>query len=202
MTEGVMTDPSGVPDAPVLRISAERKREIGEQIESHIPALRRYLYILHRGNVADAEDSLQNGLLKAVERFDSFQGPDGFRSWLFSICRNTALDGFRSRTRRKESSGDVSEILDSMVSPHAGPAESAERSEVSRAVVDALLTLPERFRLPLGLKELEGFSVAEVARILGIPEGTVKSRLSVGRTRLARQFNRMYEGGSRGGRNE
>jgi RNA polymerase sigma-70 factor (ECF subfamily) len=179
-----------------------RRGEIEGLIAAHIPSLRRYLYVLHRGNAEEAEDSLQDGLLRAVQRFDSFRGPGGFKTWLFAVCRNAALDRMRRHRRRGEAIPDEAGFFEDIPSPHPGPAETVENNEKRSAVVDALMSLPLRLRMPLVMKELEGLSVAETAHVLDIPEGTVKSRLSAGRKRLARQFNRRYNGGFTGGSDE
>lgn len=160
----------------------------------HIPALRRYLYVLHNGNLHDAEDSLQEGLLRAIERLESFRGPAGFKSWLFSVCRNAALDGFRKNRRRREYSGDWERLLDGRASTLPGPEELVLSHAQRETVIDALMELSPRFRMPLMLKEIEGMSIREISEILGLPEGTVKSRLSTGRKKLAAQFTRLYAG--------
>ncbi len=181
--------------------SRNRREEIGELIAPHLPSIRRYLFVLHRGNYHEAEDSLQEGLLRAYLNFNSFHGPDGFKTWLFTVCRNAALDAMR-RTRRRRESVENHDFLTIAASPYSGPEEVLERDEKRRAVIDALMALPERLRIPLLLKELEGMQVSQVASILELPEGTVKSRLSAGRKGLARQFNRLYGREVEGGKHE
>jgi RNA polymerase sigma-70 factor (ECF subfamily) len=199
MAEVSRRDTGGNRGGSAERLGPGRREEIAGLVEQHIPALRRYLYVLHRGNIHDAEDSLQDGLLRAMERFDSYSGAGGFRAWLFAICRNSAMDAHRRYGRRREQGGDQSRFFDSLPSPHPGPEQVAEEGEARRLVIDALTALPERFRMPLVLKEIEGFSVAEAAEILGVPEGTVKSRLSTGRSKLAKAYSRLAGESARGG---
>lgn len=184
------------PNDSILEHS-ERNRNARNLIAPHIPALRRYLYVLHKGNHHDAEDSLQEGLLRALEQLDSFRGPGGFKTWLFTVCRNTALDGFRKNIRRREISIEGSEILDAQKSSLPGPEDLLEIDSQRKAVIDALMRLSPRLRMPLMLKEMEGVSIQEISRILKIPEGTVKSRLSAGRKKLAAVFSRVYPGAGR-----
>ncbi len=134
----------------------------------------------------DAEDVAQEAFAKAYRNFRRLRDRDRFRAWLVRITWRLALDRRRSDVRRivRESSG----VGTSPVSAASRQVGQEERvNEIWRAIDD----LPVRLRLVVVLANVEGHSVAEVAKLLGVPEGTVKSRLFVARKRLKDQLSWM-----------
>ena len=142
------------------------------------------------GNPEDAADGLQDGLVSAYRRAGSFRGEAQVTTWLHRVVVNACLDRMRAaRVRRTEplpddldDRGDRGSLATSMPVDLAEAAEAAERR---RMVLAALAELPVEQRAALVLVDMEGFPVAEAAAILDCPAGTVKSRCSRGRTRLA-----------------
>jgi RNA polymerase sigma-70 factor (ECF subfamily) len=141
------------------------------------------------GNPDDAADGLQDGMVAAFRRAGSFRGEAAVTTWLHRVVVNACLDRLRAaKVRRFEALPDDVDDRGTVVATAARddrPDEAAEVAERRRRVLDALATLPPEQRAALVLVDMEGYPVAEVAEMLGCAEGTVKSRCSRGRTRLA-----------------
>jgi RNA polymerase sigma-70 factor (ECF subfamily) len=141
------------------------------------------------GNPEDAADGLQDGMVAAFRRAGSFRGEAAVTTWLHRVVVNACLDRIRaSRIRRLDALPDDVEDRGTLVAtavPDDRPDVAAEDAERRRRVLAALATLPADQRAALVLVDMEGYPVAEVAEMLGCAEGTVKSRCSRGRTRLA-----------------
>ncbi|WP_449277876.1 sigma-70 family RNA polymerase sigma factor [Leucobacter sp. GX24907] len=142
-------------------------------------------------NPQDAQDLVQETYLKAYAAFDRFEEGTNLRAWLYRIMTNTYINGYRKR-QREPYLGAVDELEDWQLggaeSTTATSARSAEAEAIDRTpasvVSEALNALPEDFRLAVYLADVEGFSYREVAEIVGVPMGTVMSRLHRGRSRL------------------
>jgi RNA polymerase sigma-70 factor (ECF subfamily) len=141
------------------------------------------------GNPDDAADGLQDGMVAAFRRAGSFRGEAAVTTWLHRVVVNACLDRLRAaKIRRFDALPDDVDDRGTVVATAARddrPEEAAEVAERRRRVLDALATLPPEQRAALVLVDMEGYPVAEVAEMLGCAEGTVKSRCSRGRTRLA-----------------
>ncbi|WP_436701972.1 RNA polymerase sigma factor SigM [Nocardioides sp. BYT-33-1] len=145
------------------------------------------------GNPETAADGLQDGLVAAFRRAGSFRGDAAVTTWLHRVVVNACLDRLRKEAVRRAE--PLPDDLDDLEAGHrrvrqtAGdavdPAEHSLVVERRERVLAALASLPEEQRAALVLVDMEGFAVAEVARILDCAEGTVKSRCSRGRARLA-----------------
>jgi RNA polymerase sigma-70 factor (ECF subfamily) len=132
------------------------------------------------GNDADAADATQEALITVVRRLDRFDGRSRFTTWLYRVVTNACLDELRRRGRRPVPVDD--EVLTG--EPTGGPALDAV--VVDRLDVDtALAHLSPEFRAPVVLRDLCGLDYAEIAEVLGLPAGTVRSRISRGRALLA-----------------
>ncbi len=137
---------------------------------------------------SEADDLTQAACLRALEHFTGFAPGTSFKTWIFTILKNEFIDRYRRERRRSERQLDLAVPLD-------GPAEGLESALIAHQwnveVRDALLALPEGFRVPVYLKDVAGFGYREIAEIAGCPLGTVMSRLSRGRallrTSLAKQ---------------
>jgi RNA polymerase sigma-70 factor, ECF subfamily len=144
-------------------------------------------------NSADAEDLVQETYLKAYRSFGTFQEGTNLRAWLYRILTNTFINSYRSKQRRPEQA-DVADVEDMYLYKRIGSLEtalagrSAEDSLLERITDDevkkAMASIPEAFRLPVYLADVEEFSYKEVAEILDVPIGTVMSRLHRGRKAL------------------
>lgn len=158
----------------------------GVDLEVHIASLRRYARSLLRNRV-DAEDLVQEALTRAVARSDTFKAGTNLRAWLFTILHNVHVNQVRSRASRPD------EVpVESVESRLVTPARQEERVEL-REMIRALDDLPEEQRQVLLLVALEGLKYEEVAATIGVPIGTVMSRLS--RAREALRTRLGNEGG-------
>ena len=143
-------------------------------------------------NPEDAADGLQDGMVAAYRRAGSFRGEAAVTTWLHRVVVNACLDRIRAaKVRRAEPlPDDLEEYGDrgstiSATDDAEDPADLTVRGERRRQVLDALSTLPEEQRAALVLVDMEGYPVAEAAVMLECAVGTVKSRCSRGRARLA-----------------
>ncbi len=147
------------------------------------------LALRHVGDRQLAEDVTQEAFLSAWRAIRSYRG-GSFRAWLFRILVNEARDLHRRSSRRPANSLDA--MLDAGLSPRAeqdvsaGPDERALTAETIRAVERCLRMLPEDQRVVVLLSDVQGLSYDEIGRALGLPLGTVKSRLNRGRVQLRR----------------
>jgi RNA polymerase sigma-70 factor (ECF subfamily) len=141
------------------------------------------------GNPDDAADGLQEGLVAAYRRAGSFRGESQVTTWLHRVVVNACLDRIRAaKIRRFDALPDDIEDRGTLVATAQHddlPDAAAEDAERRTRVLDALATLPADQRAALVLVDMEGYPVAEVAEMLGCADGTVKSRCSRGRARLA-----------------
>jgi RNA polymerase sigma-70 factor (ECF subfamily) len=144
------------------------------------------------GNPHDGADGLQDGLVAAYRRAETFRGEAAVTTWLHRVVVNACLDRLRAaKVRRTEAlPEDLDERRDrgstsTSTTAVDDPEQAAIASERRRALLDALATLPFEQRAALVLVDMEGHSVAEAALVLDCAEGTVKSRCARGRERLA-----------------
>lgn len=144
------------------------------------------------GDREEAFDALQDALLSALRAAASYRGEAAPSTWLHRIVVNAALDRLRRRAGRP--AGPLHAGLDP-----ADPADHAAATSTRLDVQAALAALPEPQRVAIVLVELEDIPVAEVAGLLGVPEGTVKSRCARGRLALARQLGSAYGAGAPAG---
>ncbi len=137
------------------------------------------------GDPEEAADSLQDALISAYRRAHQFRGDSAVTTWLHRIVVNASLDRLRRRAvRAADVLPDDNEALPGAVV--ADPVDHMDRREVQLMVTAALAELPEDQRAAILLVDVEGWSVEDAARELGIPEGTVKSRCFRGRAKLAK----------------
>jgi RNA polymerase sigma-70 factor, ECF subfamily len=134
-------------------------------------------------NDADAEDVAQEALIRAYRRFDRLRDRARFRGWLVRISFRLALDRVRAGKRREHR-----ETLWSQAIPRAWTEDLAASSEFQSRLDRALDELSPKLRLVLLLAAMEGHTTDEVAAMLAIPSGTVKSRLSLARKQLAEKL--------------
>jgi RNA polymerase sigma factor (sigma-70 family) len=134
------------------------------------------------GNEADAEDAFQATFLVLVRRAASVVPASGVGNWLYGVARNTSLKAKSSNRRRRAREREAAEQR---------PPEAAEVwPQLQTELDEELSRLPEKYRTPIVLCDLEGTSIREAARRLGWPQGTVASRLARGRVMLAKRLAR------------
>ena len=137
------------------------------------------------GNATDAEDVTQDAFLRAYLKFESLKDPQQFRTWVCRIARRVALNRVRSDTRfRKREENTYDETTTAV-----DVAATAEDREFRRRLDAAMDRLPKRLREIVLLCAIDELEPASVAAILGIPAGTVRSRLHAGRKLLMRMMS-------------
>ena len=147
-------------------------------------------------NPADAEDLVQDTMLRAYRAFDRFEPGTNLKAWLFRIMTNAYINTYRKRQRepQKVSSDEVEEFdLYQELKNHDSQFEATPENIVLDSLVDSDITeaiedLPEQFRLAVVLSDVEGFTYAEMADIMQVPMGTVMSRLHRGRKALQKRL--------------
>lgn len=153
-------------------------------------------------NAADAEDLVQETYLKAFNAYERFEAGTNLKAWMYRILTNSYINAYRKKQRRPDES-DIDDIEDLYLYRRLGGAESAV---LSRSAEDELLEmfgedevklaledLPEHYRMPILLADVEGFAYKEIAEILDVPIGTVMSRLHRGRKQLQKRLYSFAE---------
>ncbi|MET9833037.1 RNA polymerase sigma factor SigM [Streptomyces sp. NPDC006385] len=136
------------------------------------------------GDREEAADAVQDALVSAYRAAHTFRGQSAVTTWLHRITVNACLDRARKAASRKTSPVDDTERLEQLLEPHESASAPAERNDLHRQLLEALGTLPADQRAALVLVDMQGYPVAEAARVLDVPTGTVKSRCARGRARL------------------
>ncbi|MGW4977979.1 RNA polymerase sigma factor SigM [Streptomyces mirabilis] len=155
------------------------------------------------GDREEAADAVQDALVSAYRAAHTFRGQSAVTTWLHRITVNACLDRARKAASRKTSPVDDTERLEQLLEPHESASAPAERNDLHRELLAALRTLPADQRAALVLVDMQGYPVAEAARVLDVPVGTVKSRCARGRARLLPLLTHLRtENGSGGGGNK
>ncbi len=150
------------------------KRAFGQLVEKYQSPVRRFLLNLTSGDVELSNDLSQETFIKAYSNITSFKNLSGFSTWLFRIAYNVFYDYLRSRK-------DTSSLDDVVVQPQSSEPDAAMKLDVHNAM--RLLTPNERTCVSLHL--MEDLPIDKIARITGMPEGTIKSHISRGKAKLS-----------------
>ena len=146
------------------------------------------------GKHDEAEDLTQDIFLKIFKALGTFDRRANFQTWIISISRNLCIDHYRSvRKERQTIARDVDATNLQPASAERGPHAIAEHQDLRAMLRQALETLPPALRTAVVLRDLQELSYQEIADRLGLPEGTVKSRINRGRIELARQIRRLQD---------
>ena len=140
------------------------------------------------GNSEDAEEAAQDAFLALWRGIDRFRQESSLSTWIYRLATNACIDTLR---RRKKQSGSISlddeELFVDAVDTSPQPQETVEHREARKLLQEGLSALPEEYRKVLILREIEGLSYTEIAECASLELGTVKSRISRGRS-LLRNF--------------
>jgi RNA polymerase sigma-70 factor, ECF subfamily len=199
---------------PEPRTSSDAEPSDAELLQRHIdgdPEAFGELFLRHRDRLwavavrtvsdpEEAADALQDAMISAFRKADRFRGDSAVSTWLYRIVVNASLDRLRRRAARPAADGADERTLDNLAAAQATPDPSTD-SDTSLDVMAALRTLPPEQQSALVLVDMLGYPVAEAADILGVSEGTVKSRSARGRARLLPRLGHLRrpaptEGGS------
>jgi RNA polymerase sigma-70 factor (ECF subfamily) len=155
--------------------------ELHAALIAELPHLRRFAYFLMRGSER-ADDIAQEALVRAVKHIGALRPDSNLRAWLFTIARNVARNEAR---RQRRSPVDPHTDLDDI---QPAQAQSQEAAIEMRELQEAVLRLPPAFRQTLFLCAIEGLSYEDAAQVLGVPIGTIRSRLARARRALEREM--------------
>ncbi|HET6613621.1 MAG TPA: sigma-70 family RNA polymerase sigma factor [Kofleriaceae bacterium] len=144
----------------------------------------------------DAEDLVQDTILRAYRFWDSFEQSSNCKAWLFKILTNTFINQYQKNKRRREVLGAAAAeqqatdgvLIHERSTAQRDPETAMLHGTLSKDVVDALLALPADFRVTVVLCDIEGFAYREIAEMMDCPVGTVMSRLHRGRRLLKEQL--------------
>lgn len=178
-----------------VQLSAEDKKRFHEDAVPLLDSLYAAALRMTR-NPADAEDLVQETMLRAYRAFDRFEAGTNLKAWLFRILTNAYINVYRKKQRepQKVSSEEVEDFdLYQELKNHdpdftRSPETIVLDSLVDSDIIEALDDLPEQFRLAVVLSDIEDFSYAEMAEIMEVPLGTVMSRLHRGRKALQKRL--------------
>jgi RNA polymerase sigma-70 factor, ECF subfamily len=181
--------------AEAAQLTAEEKQRFEDEALPLLDSLYAGALRMTR-NPADAEDLVQDTMVRAYRAFDRFEPGTNLKAWLFRIMTNAYINTYRKKQRepQKVSQDDVEEFdLYQELKNRDPNYETTPETLVLDSLVDSdILTaideLPEQFRMAVVLSDLEGFSYAEMAQIMDVPMGTVMSRLHRGRKALQKRL--------------
>lgn len=168
---------------------------------------QRKAYVQALGMVKDKDEAMdiaQEAFVKVYRYLDHFKGDSSFYTWLYRIVANLAVDRLRKVSARSPGSEEfddrqelAEEATAGILSTRLGtnPQKTALRAELARKMDEALAQLPEKHREILLLRELEGMSYEDLARVLDIPKGTVMSRLFHARAKMQKLLADYVDGG-------
>jgi RNA polymerase sigma-70 factor (ECF subfamily) len=171
-------------------------RELQEVLSRYLPRFYSSAY-RQLGNPADAEDAVQDALLAAYLHLDQFKGQAQMSTWITSIVTNCARMQLRRRPRQphlslEEPCGEDQECCwsDRLADSGPSPEDECRNTELRRRLLQSVAQLSPSLRRAFELRDLDGHSIREAARTLGLAEGTVKAHLSRGRAKVTRLFRR------------
>ncbi|PYO43338.1 MAG: RNA polymerase subunit sigma-24 [Gemmatimonadetes bacterium] len=175
--------------ALVARALAGDRTALGVLVTRFAAPVRRLAYAILR-DADEADDAAQDGVLQALVKLDRYDPSRPFGPWLMRIVANAAIDRRRRRAVR-----ETSELDEGLVGGGPLPDVEVDRLALRQRLAMALDTLPQRYRMALVLFDVEGYSQAEIAEILGVAPGTVRSAVFHARRRLRRWLEGWKEGG-------
>jgi RNA polymerase sigma-70 factor (ECF subfamily) len=152
------------------------------------------LFYRFTGNRQETEDLTQDLFLRVYQTLRSYRPTEGsFKTWVTSVGRNLLIDHYRRARHDRQTSSldDETSGVSERPTPRPDPELVARRSELSVHVERALLELRPELREAVILRDLQQLEYREIQQVLGVPEGTVKSRINRGRIELARTLQRM-----------
>jgi RNA polymerase sigma-70 factor (ECF subfamily) len=186
--------------------SRDPEREIAVALSRYLPSFRRRAF-RYLGNVADAEDAVQDALLSALKHMSQFRGDAQMSTWLTAIVINSARMHLRRRPRQAhvslEARPDPESYVLSELLPddRPSPAEQCLKSDLADNVLQLTRRLSPTLRTAFNLRHVDGLSIGEMTGILGVAEGTVKARIARACAKLRSLMRNRVAGHSKPGSN-
>jgi RNA polymerase sigma-70 factor, ECF subfamily len=177
-----MHDSADRPLGAIVMVGRDLEREFEDRLRDSSRLAVRVAYGVVR-NQQDAEEIAQEAFSKAYRSFSQLRDPNSFRSWLVRMTWRLAIDRWRSDRRRT-----AREHASLTLAPDATAEGVAAENERAARLWQAIDDLPEKLREAIVLCAIQGYDVREVSSLLGLPEGTVKSRLFLARKQLAQRL--------------
>jgi RNA polymerase sigma-70 factor (ECF subfamily) len=177
-------------EALVARFRAGDEAAFEALVRRYEASLRKLAFGYLRDRML-AEDVAQESLLLAYQRIGTLGHAEAFRSWLFRIATNRAHDFLRRVARKGEIGGEEGEERIGELQEPIDAAARLVNRDLGRRLAGAVAELPEKYRRPLLLKEIEGMTYAEIAELLGWPMGTVQIRIHRARLRLRERAGKL-----------
>ena len=172
-------------------------RKLQDVLSLRLPSFHRCAFRL-LGNAADAEDAVQEALLAAYKHIDQFRGQSQISTWLTTIVRNCALMQLRKRPRQihftlEEEFGEEQPrfLWEGLADTRPSPEDECRNSEFAAHLRKCTALLSPRLRRTFQLRVVDGLSILETAKVLGVPQGTVKAQLARARAKIARHMRRV-----------
>lgn len=172
----------------LTRDEIKKQKDFDEEIIPHMDALYNFALRLTT-DPNDAEDLVQDTIVKAYRFFSSYEKGTNAKAWMFRILKNSFINNYR-KTSKKPSQVDFDEVSSYYESIRAERTETSDleslmfREMMDDDLSDALTRLPEDFRTVVLLCDVEGYTYEEIANMLDVPIGTIRSRLHRGRNLL------------------
>lgn len=186
--------------APELPIPLYHKenQEFTSVVERHLPCFHR-MALRHLGNVADAEDAVQDALLSAYAHLNQFKGKARLSTWLTAIVINSARMKLRQRPRQLHISleyldGRHDTFFEALSDHRPNPEQACRRWQVAEVLARFSARLSPPLRRTFQLCDVKGLSIREIAQRLRVPEGTVKARLARARAILRHLMEKGFGG--------
>jgi RNA polymerase sigma-70 factor, ECF subfamily len=180
---------------PAIRTRQQDLAELEDAVSRYLPRLhsRAYRYV---GDAHDAEDAVQDALLSAYKHLDEFKATAQMTTWLTTIVTNSALTQLRRRRRHShvslnEQLNEEQDYLlsDSLADNRPNPEDECASLESHGFLIKFLSELSPLLQQAIQLRYMDGLTISETARILGVPAVTIKARLWRGRAQLKRKMN-------------
>ena len=186
-------------DAELIERCLRKDNSAWEQIVARYRLKVFHIAYKFTGKHDEAEDLTQEIFLKVFKSLDKFNRDADFSTWLSSVARNFCIDNYRAGKREREVLVEDLVAFDLAPAASGNPHRALEDQDRRSFLRRGLDQLPDKLREAVVLRDLQGLSYQEMADRLGLPEGTVKSRINRGREELARLLLRAHQPG-RGGR--
>lgn len=174
-----------------------RVEAFGELIQPYQDRLHNTLYRM-AGSAEDAAELLQDALIRAFRGLDSYQGESAFYTWLYRIAVNVFFSNRRRRRLRMvrgENRADLDRLPASEDVARDRPSRGIEEKELRQTIEQALGAVPDPYRAVLVLKDIEGLKYEEIAEVLRVPVGTVRSRLHRARAEMRERLQPLFDAG-------
>ncbi len=142
------------------------------------------------GDYDEARDLAQEAFIRIYQELPQFDASRKFFPWMYRVARNTCINYLQKRSRVVPVEEDIDDLTGMAVrNPDYNPEQSFEKSTVANQVREAILSMPEKYAMPVMLKYLEGLSYQEIGKALDLPQSTVETRLFRGRQILQKKLS-------------